>query len=68
MRVVLSIPETAEILGRHPSTIRRMVRNGELGGVLRHGGGWIAVESIERLVGTSLNLADDCGETGRVLA
>ena len=56
MQVVLSIPETAEILGRHPVTIRRMIRNGELGGVLRHGGGWVLVSSVEALIGAPLHL------------
>lgn len=62
MRVVLSIPETAEILGRHPVTIRRMVRSGELGGTVRRGGGWVTVASIERLIGVPLHLADDSHE------
>lgn len=53
---LLSIPETAEILGRHPVTIRRMVRSGELGGVVRRGGGWITLESVENLIGVPLRL------------
>ena len=59
---VLSITETAEILRRHPVTIRRMVRRGELGGVIRRGGGWVTVASIERLLGARLHLAEDAGE------
>lgn len=63
MRVAISIPETARLLRRHPVTIRRMVRKGELGGVVRRGGGWVSVASIERLIGTPLHLADDRGKS-----
>ena len=53
---VLTIPETARLLRRHPVTIRRMIRSGELGGVVRRGGGWVTVASIEGLLGVPLRL------------
>ena len=65
---VLTIGEAAKLLQRHPTAIRRMVRSGELGGIVRRGGGWVTVASIEALVGASLNLADDLGQIGRVPA
>ena len=59
---VLTVSETAKLLRRHPTAIRRMVRNGELSGIIRHGGGWVLVSSIEELIGAPLRLADDRGE------
>ena len=52
---VLTIGETARLLRRHPTAIRRMVRSGELGGVVRRGGGWVTVASVERLLGAKIN-------------
>lgn len=59
---VLTVGETARLLRRHPTAIRRMIRSGELGGIVRPGGGWVSVASVEQLIGASLNLADDRGE------
>lgn len=59
MQQLLSIPETAQLLKRHPTAIRRMVNSGELSGVVRRGGGWVIVESIEQLLGAPLHLTDD---------
>ena len=53
---VLTIGEAAKLLQRHPTAIRRMLRSGELGGVIRPGGGWVTAQSIERLVGAPLRL------------
>ncbi len=59
---VLAISETARLLRRHPTAIRRMVRSGELGGVVRRGGGWVTVASVEQLLGAPLDLVDNRGE------
>ena len=53
---LLTIPETARFLRRHPETVRRMIRRKELGGVLRHGGGWVSTTAIHELLGESITL------------
>ena len=62
---VLTVSETARLLRRHPTAIRRMLRSGELGGVVRRGGGWVIVASIERLLGEPLHLTNGPGEIER---
>lgn len=57
--LVLTIRETARLLKRHPTAIRRMVRNGELRGVVRRGGGWVTARSVEELLGAPLGTVVD---------
>jgi hypothetical protein len=56
---LLTITEAARLLRRHPTAIHRMVRSGELGGVVRRGGGWVTAASIEKLLGVPLHLVEE---------